>query len=266
MNTSELLELASLDALGLLDEEERRAFEQAFRHAPASIREQIRREQARLACDDSLLPPVQPPAGLKAKVLRRVREAIEAVRPSPASTGVLATLSSRSAPRWGGRVSPLWRAACIGFATATVVLLTAGFYLQREWNGALAATTDAAFADLIREQMGSQFADVLLAPSARQVAMKPVSDDAQGQATVLVDPESGTGFLVARDLPAIEGRYRLVVADEQGNPLQTLADFASSGGLIGRPVRLQRDQIAKPFAIVRTSLRGEVEKPVLRGG
>jgi len=265
MNTKELLELASLDALGLLDEDERVEFEKAFRQAPASIREQIRREQARLACDESLLPQVQLPATLRDKVLRRVREAIEAVRPSPAATGVLATIHSHPAS-WSSRVSPLWRAACIGFATATVVLLSAGFYLQREWNGALAATTDAAFADLIREQMGSQFADVLLAPSARQVALRPASEQARGQATVLVDPESGAGFLVARDLPAIEGRYRLVVADEQGKPLQTLADFASTGGLIGRPVRLEREQVAKPFAIVRTTLRGEVEAPVLRGG
>lgn len=266
MNTKELLEMASLDALGLLDEDERRAFERAFREASASLRGQIRREQARLACDETLLPRVEPPASLRERVLGAVRDAMRAVA-GPAERAAVAGRINSAAWSWRGRVSPVWRAACIGFATATVVLLTAGFQLQREWNGALTASANAAMADMIREQLGSRFANVLLSPSSRKVAMRAVADNMKGEATLLIDPESRTAFLVARNLPVFEGRYRLVALDDRGAMGSTLTDFAASaGGLVGMPVRLDAAPISASFAIVRASAMGEVGKPVLVSG
>ncbi|MEO1130526.1 MAG: hypothetical protein AAFX05_12590, partial [Planctomycetota bacterium] len=117
MTTQELYELASLDALGLLDDDERADFERAFRAAAPEVQAQIRRQQLHAADIEDLLPRVEPPAGLRARVLEAVRQAMSVVRPAHMShaqdSGVLAKIYTSM---------PLWRAACIGFATATVVL------------------------------------------------------------------------------------------------------------------------------------------------
>jgi len=47
MTLQEMIELAILDAMGLLDEEERLAFELAFRAAAPPVQAQVRREQTR---------------------------------------------------------------------------------------------------------------------------------------------------------------------------------------------------------------------------
>jgi len=66
MNTYELLEAAQLDALGLLDDAERDAFDAAFFAASPDVQAQIRREQARLVRTDWLpSSEVEPSAGLK---------------------------------------------------------------------------------------------------------------------------------------------------------------------------------------------------------
>ena len=51
MTTGEMLELAAVDALGLLDDAEREAFDAAFRRAPSAVRELVRAEQARVAAE-----------------------------------------------------------------------------------------------------------------------------------------------------------------------------------------------------------------------
>lgn len=76
MSLQELIELAILDAMGLLDEREQASFESAFRTASPSIQAQVRREQTRLSRIEALLPDVTPPAGLRAAVLAAVREQI----------------------------------------------------------------------------------------------------------------------------------------------------------------------------------------------
>ena len=55
MPREELLELASLDALGLLDEFDSAHFTRSFHAAPASVQDEIRRLQASIATDAALL-------------------------------------------------------------------------------------------------------------------------------------------------------------------------------------------------------------------
>src|SRR5262249_53868009 len=130
MKTQELLELAALDALGLLDENERETFDRAFRAAPPALQAQIRREQTRIAGDDWLLPKVQRPIGLRARVLAAWREAVSAVSNRGRArrlVGSLALLPSRG-------VSPFWRAGAIGCAAATITMGVALFWVQSEYH------------------------------------------------------------------------------------------------------------------------------------
>lgn len=73
----ELLELALVDALGLLDEVESARFERGFLAAPPGVQAEIRALQDRVAADRLLLSDDQPPASLRLRTLARVAAAIE---------------------------------------------------------------------------------------------------------------------------------------------------------------------------------------------
>lgn len=115
MSLQELIELAILDAMGLLDEREQSAFEAAFRVASPAIQAQVRREQTRLSRIEALLPDVTPPAGLRAAVLAVIRDEIAAGQKHVVGAIAPTMYKSRG-------VSPVWRAAALGLAAAAVVL------------------------------------------------------------------------------------------------------------------------------------------------
>src|SRR5215471_5879583 len=100
MNLQQLIELAVLDAMGLLDESEQSQFEGAFRAAAPQVQAQVRREQTRLSVIEALLPDVQPPAGLRAAVIEAVRAQMLAE-----ADGVAGVLPPMIKSR---RVSPWW--------------------------------------------------------------------------------------------------------------------------------------------------------------
>ena len=78
MTRQELLELAALDALGLLDRYEAALYTRSFHHASAPVQDEIVRLQAEIASDETLLPVDEPDGSLRERVLRKVAEAIEA--------------------------------------------------------------------------------------------------------------------------------------------------------------------------------------------
>jgi hypothetical protein len=230
--TRELLELARLDALGLLDEDERLGFERAFATAPSPVQEQVRREQARLTDIADMLPDVAPPADLRSRVLAAVRDAVAAM--AGRNQDVLAKIEPL-ALSMRRNVSPLWRAACIGFATATLVLLAVTFSVQRTYDTSLQAFRDGELAEQIAKQLGPGFVDTLLSRTADRVAFTPASDRVTGGVMALIDAESGVAFLACKGLPAVEGNYRLVVLDSRGSVVKELVRFPTKGELTGRP-------------------------------
>jgi len=250
MTTRELLELASLDAMGLLDEQERVAFERAFRAAAPAVRRQVRREQERLTGDVSTLPEIDPPADLRERVLDSVRVAIAAARQDVVGRIVPEEFSLRA------NVSPLWRAACIGFATATLVLMGVGYTMQTQYNQALAVGQSGEIAEIARE-LGPKFEQVLLSPTAERVAFATTASYPGGgsageagelRAALYVDVETRTAFLVCRNLPSMENdEFRLVVVTEDGAAGDVLTKFRYTGGLVGASipvdVRLQQGRL-----------------------
>ncbi len=236
MTTRELLELASLDAMGLLDDNEHEAFEGAFRAAAPAVQRQVRREQERLTGDTSTLPDVDPPAELRERVLGRVRDAMATARADVVGRIVPEEFSIRA------NVSPLWRAACIGFATATLVLFGVGYSMQSQYNDALRAGQSGEIA-AIAQRLGPRFEQVLLSPTSERVAFASTvgstsPESPQLQAAVYLDHETQTAFLVCRNLPEVDGvaDYRLVVIDEDGAERSMIAKLPYTGGLFGAPV------------------------------
>ncbi|MEY4118280.1 MAG: hypothetical protein RLZZ116_1608 [Planctomycetota bacterium] len=86
ISREELLELATADALGVIDEVDSARFEKAFLAASPSVQADIRALQDRIACDPNLLANEQPPASLRLKTLARVAASIEEHAAAPIAT------------------------------------------------------------------------------------------------------------------------------------------------------------------------------------
>ncbi|MBL9119188.1 MAG: hypothetical protein JNL80_04650 [Phycisphaerae bacterium] len=77
MSREELIELAPLDAYGLLDDYEAALFNRSFHHAPATVQAEIRALQAQLAEDGAFLSNDEPRGLLRQKVLIRIAEEVD---------------------------------------------------------------------------------------------------------------------------------------------------------------------------------------------
>jgi hypothetical protein len=229
MNTQQLIEMAVLDALALLDDEEREDFERSFRGASPDVQAHVRREQTRLCNIESILPNVEPPAGLRAAVLAAVRDEIalerdHAVAGRIARGGVaLQLLPVR-------RVSPLWRAAAVGLATASVVFGVTTLWMKGEFRKL--ETTIAAFDTnaSIDNALGQEAALLVRDASVPKFALQPVSASFPGSGSLFLDNERGKGVLFCNQLPTQEeGRtYKIMLVDGDGG--ETLLETFDADG------------------------------------
>ncbi|MDX2131544.1 MAG: hypothetical protein SFY69_05790 [Planctomycetota bacterium] len=208
MNIQELLENAHLDALGLLDPEERAAFDLAFLRAPEGVKAHVRAEQARVAVSPALLADASPPPALREKVLAGVRAAmleaeVRAVEDEP--------LVSRR------RVAPWWRPTAIGMLTAAA-LLGAAFVSVYFENAKLRqeVASSAVMNDLMGMRLGAGVLDdTLFSPDTRRIVFE-ATDQARtaefpGRAAVYVNPRWEDARFFCADLPTAPGAsYRLV--------------------------------------------------------
>lgn len=79
MTRDELLELAPLDALGLLDDFEAALFDRSFHHAPAAVQAEVSALQAEIAAMVGSLGREEPSVVLRSKVLLRIGAEVEDV-------------------------------------------------------------------------------------------------------------------------------------------------------------------------------------------
>ncbi len=228
MTTQELIEMASLDALGMLDADERADFEAAFRAASPAVQAQVRREQKRFASADHLLPEVDPPAGLKFKVLSAVREAILGLTAGDAAAAAHAVSTGSKAGAWFNSTT-IWRAACIGFATTTVLLTGVAAYVF-DRNQAYVEQTEIALGKALLSELGSDFQQVALAEGVKVFDFAS-ANGLSAKAKLWVHPETQVAFLFCTDLPVRDGRYSLVHQDRAGTQ-QIVRHFRASEGFI----------------------------------
>lgn len=247
MSTRDLFELAALDVLGLLDDEERRDFENSFRAATPAVQAQVRREQLRVADLDDWLPRVDAPAGLKTRVLSEVRAAIVAVRAGHARDHVSSRLSPLAAALQRN-VSPLWRAATVGLA-ASLVFVAVFFYRTLDQFNTVTRSlqSETAINDLMAAGSGAGITDVLLNPAASFVAFHS-NEGAAGRARLVLDPATNAAQLIC-DLPSVKDGYRLVAVSDDGQRIdQVVTTFnlpagrqsvaLNTPGLLGRKLAI----------------------------
>ncbi len=239
----ELLELAGIDALGLLDEEDHAAFVAGLESAPATLRELIIAEQARVAAEGLLLPDAEPGDALRRRVLGRITAGIESGRraeePAPARA-VSHTRADRPSrpPRLqrARRVSPAWRISSISLAVAVVVLSVLHVQLKQEFDD----VRDGAQISMLIGAVGvDDIEATLFDASSRRYQFTPVGDVGRARAMLWHLPDNGKARLYIANFPTVTG-YRLVVLGDDDRPIEELASFEADGLLSGVDVAIDR--------------------------
>lgn len=236
MNRDDILQLAASDALGLLSPSERTELELAFLAADASTRAEIRRVQDTVAGMVDALPPEEPASTLRARVMGRIQHLIEEDLAESIHESVIARVGGDVDRRdWverfmAGRVSPMWRVACLVLATAS---LCVGWYSleAHRTNRALSEyMVNNATREFLRDS-GAFAEDFMYHPDASFAALQATRPEQLGRAMVAYISSENKGFLFA-DVPESDYRYQLCVGDDP-EQLRTIKTFSSDGESMG---------------------------------
>lgn len=208
MTVEELMELAALDAFGLLDEYETDLYSRSFHHAPAAVQDELVRIQAELVADESLLPSDTPDASLRARVLEAVALAIEeevSTTLAPlASIGGRLT-SRREAPRPRLALSgQFWRAAALLLASTTLVMTFFWAEARNEGSRIAMLALDQNMLHQLEDEIGPTFRAYLGNPSFERRVFRNKTPRTNAIGTLFVDSQSQSAFLLLLDMPIIE--------------------------------------------------------------
>ena len=237
LNREELIEQASLDAMGLLDDFEASHFSKSFHAASATVQEEIRQLQAAVVVDSSMLSDELPAAGLRGRVLGAVMDALEdeatefqpiatigtrvrrstVATPSDVNAHVMDSIQhERRAANYRAmsRTLVMWRAASVGLAAALLVSLVWVSMVAGEAVklGQLAYSTETA--SQVSSTLGPSFQSFLNSGTKIR-SLVPVNANLNVSATVLVDPKTGESVLVAFGLD-LNQVYTVRMIDAQG--------------------------------------------------
>ncbi|MFK7884638.1 MAG: hypothetical protein AB8F26_10705 [Phycisphaerales bacterium] len=240
MNTQDLIELSTLHALGMLEDDERAAYESALESAAPAIRQRVFAEARRMADLGDLLPDEEPSSQMRDMVLAAVRAAMrEQEVEQRLATGAIAgriqhqpikrAVSQPSLPR-GNRVHAVWRAAAIGLAAATVALTVVAAQNREVYN----QLDNELLLSQAYDTMGAEFVkSMIMDENSTRVAFSSVSNTANANAAVWHNADWNTALLFVDNLkPAANADpYRLVVLDSDGNIVREVTEFVPTGEL-----------------------------------
>ncbi len=239
MTPRQLLELASLDALGLLDDVESAMYTRSFHDAPATVQDEVLRLQGEIANDLQLLPGEEPDPQLRERVLKAVADAL-ALDDSLAPLARIGREqrqrdrdgSRRRGPIRLGGSGQFWRAA--SFAMAGVSLIMAYFL-------AIGRQASSELYDAFIWDDTERLAVLLTVPAkeflldqSKKINLAPLDDNAEYDATLYVNSEAGRVLILVSDLPDRKGRgYQLQAIAAGSTEPTVLKRFHSPAGFGG---------------------------------
>ncbi len=249
MSREELLEMAPLDAFGLLDDFEAALFNRSFHHAPASVQAEIRSLQADLAESAAFVSPEEPRGLLRQKVLIRVAEevedAAEALKPlatigsqqplvgSGASNAIavrissappsqnetmrelVAEIRSRSSGGVRDRTTPYWRAAAFFLAAG----LVASLYFLTSTMRTAERIAQLAQQQVLREQLRQLVPNLndFVYRNSHIRSLTSADSAVNGAATLYVDRDNHRALIIALGLSDSKGPFTLRAVDDLNN-------------------------------------------------
>lgn len=254
MNTLDLIELAVLDALGMLEKDEADAFDVAFRAAPPAVQQRVRSEQARLANLENLLPDVSPDPAVRDRVLTAVREAMLAQALTQAADsdddeGPLAFRKSRG-------VNRAWRIGAIASAAAAVAFGVAFGHATLRYNDLDKRFQGNQAVGGAIQAYGPETMEMMLRPQiAKLVQFTPVDPESVVEINIRYLDERQLGFIHCGRLPSVDNvEYALVQVDGNGQIGRTISQFAGTGPLIIQRLEDLALQDGMKLALVSVSL------------
>jgi len=236
-NYKQLLELAVLDAHGLLEPIETDLFNRSFHDAPASIQDEIIEMQRAFAEDDWLLPTDSPHKHLKQKVLKAVSNAAdnEARRLAP-----LALIGARAAQNPQTKVKPAfyWRiAALILFGVATLFGILAVDANHRATRIAQIAMDMDAETTII-DSVGSDFKTFLNNPYCNITWLSKENSRQNGRIRISINERFGNGYIVGLDL--LPGEEIIIQGKTLKGKIIELARITSGRAITGQAFEIDK--------------------------
>lgn len=239
MTNHELLELASLDAMGLLEPSEREAFEIAFTSASPSVQATVRREQLRVTEMAGTHPGLETPPGLKARVLSALRVAMTEAKQSvglrlagsPGNTpATLPTIHGvTQVHRW-------WRTAAISAVAASIVLAIGMQQIRSEVRATDRQIVSNELSDTFRKDFGLQFSEMLTDSETDLIAFSTQTKGSiRPRAALIINRDTRHAYLFTRNLPSSDTGYELIAVSEGGRSSRVLTSIAGSGTNLTAP-------------------------------
>jgi hypothetical protein len=229
---NELVELATLDAFGLLPAADAVKFEQAFMTASSEVQAEVRRIQADLAADPSSLDDEVPSATLRQRVLDAVAKTIEseAERLAPLATignnnqATAGYQTNAPAQQNSGLLASVWTWRMAALIMFGVVVTLAVFNATSNREASMLATTYTTLntLDELEDQFGPQFTEFINNPNCRQYYLSSTSGT--GMIRVAINERTSTAFVLGLDLEAnmANSQLRIVSTDGTSRPLAML--------------------------------------------
>lgn len=230
--TRGLLEDALLDVYGMLDDEQRERFEQAFRSAPPALQAELRRAQTRFAKFTGFLPEVDAPIELRSKVLSAVRQAVD----GKGSSVLRLTDGADPEPMEDRRyVSRVWRIVSLATATAAVVMGATVLQMRSDFDTIRKIVYADDGAKISMALGGLQLRDLLYSRDSRLFAFDVVDEQAVPAYTLakfVYSESSKQGVVFTSKLPALDGtEYVVAVVNEQGDLIKRLTTITNSSNI-----------------------------------
>ena len=224
MPLHELAELAVLDAYGVLPDADLLRFEQAFLATSPEVQAELRRIQADIATDERLLPICEPPTELRAKVLGRIRTAMDLSRASEIDADIArlrhpAMQAAEQNPNFLSSVWT-WRMAALLLLGVVLTLVATNTSNQRHFEQLSLEAMRLQATHEFEVAMGDQyqpFMELMRRPDVEHAYLS--ADGGHGFVRLSIDETSGRVFVMAMDLVGHEGPCRLEVSSEAGELL-----------------------------------------------
>lgn len=269
MNTHELIETTMLHALGMLDDNERQAYEAAYEAAPVAVRALVRDEARRMADLGDLMGTLdsrpEPSEELRALVLAAVRAAMreEENEARIARTMPSLTLGAASSASVAGRISHQRQDDAAPGHTpqpspqpaprkTSQPRLSTSKRVHRMWRIAAVGCAAAAIAmgvvminlnqtykqaqsgvlvTSLYDTIGAKYLEsTIFDANTQRVAMTSADASSTAVAAVWSNPDWKTARLFVKNLSTTSGKpLRLVVLDPDGNIFREIATFTPTG-------------------------------------
>jgi hypothetical protein len=241
MTREELIELAALDAFGLLDDYEAALYTRSFHHAPVAVQNEIKELQAAFAGEASLLPDVEPDPALRRRVLQAVSKAIEAESLNLAPLAMIGR-PDRARPVTAGRIgvgasTPVWRAAAFALAAALlVVAYFAGQFLERN-NLLTGALINWDTFQTVEDTIGPTFKDFVGNPTCKTRTLFPSRESDSDAFAVIHVNEQGEAFILAVCLPRKSGPFTVTAVDPTSGKRLVNEQFTCTNDVAGYQIK-----------------------------